>query len=304
LIPGNWHELVFHERLGQIVLLNGGPEQGKPASDPLEVWGWTGRGWDLLSVDPTGPAWRNFAAAAYDSARGVLVLFGGLQTPDVNFEETWEWDGAAWTRHDVPGPGAREGPGMTYDAVRQRVVLFGGAQGGRVLSDTWTWDGATWAQLSEAGPAPRYPGGFAFDAVRGRVLLFGGHEVTPSQFNTYGDTWEWDGAAWTQASSVGPTPRDGARAAFDAQRGQVVLFGGIQIEPAIRFLDDTWVWDGVTWAAAAGSGPPGRGHHAMAYDPIGERVLVFGGSDGPGPSLRRDTWAWDGQAWECLDACE
>jgi len=296
--------MVYHERLGQMVLVNGGPEQGKPPGDPLEVWGWTGAGWDLLSVDPAGPPWRNFAAVTYDAARGVLVLYGGLQQPGDAFEETWAWDGERWTRHDAPGPGPREGPGLAYDAARGRVVLFGGAQGDDVLGDTWEWDGAAWTRASGEGPSARFPGGFVYDAARGVTLLAGGHRVSPTRFETYGDTWAWDGAAWTQLAGDGPAPRDGARAVFDSRRGRVLLFGGIQIEPSVRLLNDTWAWEGAAWTEVSGAAPPGRGHHAMGYDPVRDEVLVYGGSDAPGPRLRTDTWVFDGEGWRCAAGCE
>lgn len=41
--------------------------------------------------------------------------------------------------------------------------------------------------------------------------------------------------------------------------------------------------------------PPARAGHAMAYDPVGGKVLVFGGYDDTG--YRNDTWTWDGVTW-------
>jgi len=38
--------------------------------------------------------------------------------------------------------------------------------------------------------------------------------------------------------------------------------------------------------------PPGRAGHMMVYDPVGGRVLLFGGT-GQGSYLR-DTWAYGG----------
>jgi hypothetical protein len=310
LVPGIWHDMVYHERLGQVVLVNSGPllgnvvGQNRPPDDPLDVWGWSGDGWELLSRDPAGPAWRLFAAVTYDAGRGVLVLYGGLQPPAQTFEDTWTWDGDTWTRHAVPGPGPREGPGLAYDSGRGRVVLFGGARGDEALGDTWEWDGAAWAQAAGDGPSPRFPGGFVYDAARGVTLLAGGHRVTPIRFETYGDTWTWDGAAWTEWTGDGPAPRDGARAIFDPQRGRVLLFGGIQIEPSVRFFADTWAWDSAAWTEVSAGGPPGRGHHALAYDPVRDEVLVYGGSDGPGPRLRGDTWRFNGEGWRCVAVCE
>ena len=124
---GNWHDMFYHEELEHVILVNGGPESGKPGTDPLELWSWNGRQWSLLSADPSGPHWRNFASSAYDSNRDVLVLYGGL-TEEKNYNDTWEWDGETWTQFPVEGPGSRESAGMTFDESRNKVVLFGGAQ--------------------------------------------------------------------------------------------------------------------------------------------------------------------------------
>ena len=41
--------------------------------------------------------------------------------------------------------------------------------------------------------------------------------------------------------------------------------------------------------------PSARVGHAMAYDPVRKRVVLFGGSDASG--RRNDTWEWDGKTW-------
>src|SRR5690348_5135991 len=148
LTAGQWTYIFYHEGLEQVVLVNGGPERGKPADDPLELWGWDGREWSLLRADPNGPVWRNWPAVAYDSARDVLVIHGGLQTGK-SFDETWEWDGEMWTLFTEPGPGAREGALMAYDAAREKTILFGGSSPDLAIhGDTWEWDGQGWTRVS------------------------------------------------------------------------------------------------------------------------------------------------------------
>jgi hypothetical protein len=80
---------------------------------------------------------------AYDSDRGVTVLFGGsLFTPADFFplDETWEFDGTQWRRIIIDGtsPSKRTGGAMCYDTVRQEMVLFGGFNSRR-LKDTWVY---------------------------------------------------------------------------------------------------------------------------------------------------------------------
>jgi hypothetical protein len=295
--------MIYHEQLQQVVLVNGGPEQGKAPDEPLELWTWNGAQWTLLNNN--GPRWRNFASIAYDSQRHVLILYGGLQSLSEQFEETWEWDGAQWTQYNAPGPGSREAAGMTYDAARHLVILFGGAQENGLIGDTWSWDGQQWAQVSTGGPSPRFPGGFVYDAAHEALLLAGGHFINfqTGQFLTFGDTWLWDGANWQEITAAGPSPRDGARAVFDTQRQQVLLFGGIEVEGSTAIpLSDTWLWDGTTWTEISMTGPAGRGHQAMAYDAARDKVVLFGGA-GEAGVLWDDTWEWDGIQWTCVDGC-
>lgn len=94
----------------------------------------------------------------YDTARGVIVLFGGqrqarpagsLQLEVIQtLNDTWEFDGEVW--YEVSPrqvPRARYGHAMVYDEVRGVVVLFGGiAADGTYLNDTWEYDGVTWTQ--------------------------------------------------------------------------------------------------------------------------------------------------------------
>src|SRR5437899_2147700 len=104
-------------------------------------------------------------------------------------------------------------------------------------------------QVATAGssdePSPRCCMGMAYDAAHGQVVLFGG--VIPGFPPTFlGDTWTWDGTHWTQRTPAHhPFPRESMGIAYDAARGQVVLFGGGSSNG--QFLGDTWTWDGSDW---------------------------------------------------------
>lgn len=51
-----------------------------------------------------------------------------------------------------------------------------------------------------------------------------------------------------------------------------------------------------SWQLAATNGPTGREATAMAFDPIRNRTLLYGGGSGFGAFLA-DTWTWDGATW-------
>ena len=91
---------------------------------------------------------------------------------------------------------------------------------------TWEWDGVVWTPRTPANsPVSRTGHAMAYDAGRNRVVLFGGATVAPT--TALGDTWEWDGAAWSQATPAhAPAARHAHRMAYDAARGRSVLFGG------------------------------------------------------------------------------
>jgi hypothetical protein len=81
--------------------------------------------------------------------------------------------------------------------------------------------------------------------------------------------------------------------AYDAARGQVVLFGGYN--PGV--LGDTWTWDGTEWIQRNPAHAPSARYGArMAYDGGHGQILLFGGRKGGGRALG-DTWTWDGVDW-------
>lgn len=99
------------------------------------------------------------------------------------------------------------------------------------------------------------------------------------------------------ASLGPPSARRGHEVVYDAQRGEMILFGGGNFQcPDLR-CNDTWAYDPQqdTWTnLTTGNHPGGRWAHAMAYDPHRNRTVMFGGIDpgsGPPPPVPK-TWAY------------
>jgi hypothetical protein len=128
-------------------------------------------------------------------------------------------------------------------------------------------------------------------------VLFGGGAFG----GTTAETWEFEGSAWRQIATIAaPPPRRAHALAFDTARGRVVLFGGRGHGFDAPPEEDTWEYDGVTWRQVqAAIRPPGRFHHALAYDTARSRAVLFGGAGVAGPFIqpRADTWEYDGSAW-------
>jgi hypothetical protein len=54
------------------------------------------------------------------------------------------------------------------------------------------------------------------------------------------------------------------------------------------------------WVPTATTGPSPRSGHAMVYDSVRQRVVLFGGEAAPLQYLG-DTWEWDGATWTLVD---
>lgn len=240
-----------------------------------------------------GPPARVGAAAAFDSVRGRLVLFGGAVPSTTAFADTWEWDGEDWTQVADTGPDARSDHAITFDDGRGRLVLFGGiAADGSLRGDTWEWDGESWTQVADTGPAARSGHGLAFDTSHSLTVLFGG---SASGQVLCGDTWVWDGSNWTQEQDVGPAARQGHGLAFDSARNQVLLYGG---DTGAAVVGDTWTWDGEQWTERAHFGPPACVDANLVFH--GSSALLYGGVASltdTAAQVFAGSWEWDGQHW-------
>lgn len=172
------HAMVYDSIRQRVVLV-----RKKPAGpQATETWEYDGASWSLKSS--TGPLPRAKHALAFDSSRGVTVLFGGESTQSLgNFGDTWEWDGATWTQRSSTGPSPRSHHAMVYDEQLGKTVLFGG-NSGTLSGETWTWDGTIWEQLVIPGPPARDQHRMSYDPGRNRIVMFGGKP-------TEADTWEF-----------------------------------------------------------------------------------------------------------------
>lgn len=181
-----------------------------------------------------------------------------------------------------PGPGA-----LAYDAERGVLVLYSAA------GVTWERAALGWRRRS-AAPVPTGAPGSArmfFHPVWRRVVLLGDLRSEPT-------AWEWDGRGWLRRAMTAPTPHiAGYEIAYDHGRGELLLYGGVDLAPE----DRTWSWDGATWREVETAvRPPRRTAHAMAYDAARGKVVLYGGAgstSGSSVDSRFDTWEYDGAQW-------
>ncbi len=253
------------------------------------------------------PAARLGHAMAYDSFRGVTILFGGLDTNQVVLGDTWQFDNHGWKQlQPAHAPPARFRHTLSYDASRGRIVLFAGRDLNSNLGDLWEWNGADWTPIAMGtnAPAPRHWHGMAFDSLRGVHVLFGG--LSGSQ--EYADTWEYNGNAqsWTLRANTGPSARREMALAYNATWNQMVLFGGYTsagVNLPDHYLSDTWLWDGQSgvWSQQnPATVPQGRALYNIAYDSVRSVVLMQNGEiafDATHTATVSDSWEWNGIDW-------
>jgi len=273
--------------------------------------------WSALDASAPAPSPRREYAAVYDvvNQRYIVIAgawgdnYGGYQL----FNEIWTLSlglTPAWNQLTIAGPtpGERHSPQWGYDPVRNRVLLFGGY--GRhyprddyaYLNDVWqlSLDGTpAWTELFPSGTAPsgRLAGVAAYDILRQRFVGFGGTIGAPV------DTWtlELSGdPAWTTVETNGVSPIGGyaMTSIFDPVRDRMLIFGGSTSDNYYGVTNDAWelslIGDTPTWQKLDPLGPLPLARRSLTsiYDPLRDRMIIFGGFDGiPGSdAFLNDTW--------------
>ena len=214
-----------------------GPRKYGPPSS--ELWELDAKGaWRRRTPSGPEPGPRHHHAVAFDSRRGRLVVYGGIDDKENWPQDVWEWDRERW-HHLQPdvNPGERAHHAMAYDSTRGVIVLRGGTrrERGNYPTDTWEWDGRAWRMAAADGPGPGNGYRMAYDAERRVTVLFGG------------ETCVWDGKSWTRLTPpASPPDRAVHGLAYDPSRQRVVLYGGSRENGR---LNDLWEWDGRNWTA-------------------------------------------------------
>lgn len=252
-----------------------------------------------LDVQYDLPIKRVQYAAAYDSDRNRLVLFGGSDStfPFTFYNDTWEFDGVSWSLiTTATSPTPRRASVIAYDSARKVMVMFTGVDGTTLFDETWEYDGDNWTlQSPTASPGGRNTTGMVYDSNRGVMVLFGGQKAG---FVAQNDTWEYDGNNWSLITTATlPLARTGEGLSYDSDRKKVVLFGGLDGGIATVY-GDTWEYDGTDWTLQTPvASPPATIGHGIAFDPSIRKTVMFGGIDATFLLTFGETWIYDGTTW-------
>jgi len=264
-----------------------------------------------LSKASLVPVGRMSFAMAYDPKHQCVALYGGWGTLDgTSFPlgDYWEWRGSRWKpvvfRHSRLAS-IRAGHSMSFDAHRNRVVVLGGWDVYR--AKPWEWSEFVrdkgWRQIECMGvpDGPRREAALASDLEGKRIVLFGG--LVEPRKECVSDTWVWNGDEWKMMNTkISPSARSGHAMVFDTSRECVFMFGGYGRKGGrMTPLADSWQFKGKVWTKIVTKiAPSARSGHAMAFDSIRGRAVLFGGfrrAKTVAKSALGDTWEWDGGAW-------
>jgi hypothetical protein len=114
------------------------PAPGDHMGPLATTWFWDGSKWAIVipkhaaSAGPSSPTPVCNPSVVYDAGHREIVVFGGRLDWCTTSNETWIWNGSAWTAPTLgkTAPDQRTGSSMAYDSVRNVDVLFGGYDGG------------------------------------------------------------------------------------------------------------------------------------------------------------------------------
>ena len=268
---------VFDQARDRFVMFGGA--NGLPVQFD-DTWEWDNSAQTWQSVANGTPSARSVMAAAFDPVRNVSVVWGGalFQPSSVGtfYNDTWEWDGSSWQQGPTVPVAGRCGARIVYDTARSQMVLFGGQGQSSFANDLWSYDGVGWTQLDGGGanaPSPRFFHGMAYDVERDRVVVFGGSDGSTQ----FGDTWEWDGASWSQVTGSSPPARSEQAMEYHPEADATVLYGG---KGASGALGDTWLYKAGRWFEVSDQyAPAARRHAVLTYSSQSDKMVMYGGQD-------------------------
>ncbi len=133
-----------------------------------------------------------------------------------------------------------------------------------------------------AAPAPRSEATLVYDPVGKRLILFGGLSAGLYRSDVWAMALGDSMPRWSQLSLVGgPGPRASHSAVYDPIGQRMLVFGG---STGLAYTNDVWALSlgggPEAWSAISttGSVPAARRSHSAIFDPVGNRMLVFGGT--------------------------
>ncbi|MHC5039417.1 MAG: Kelch repeat-containing protein, partial [Planctomycetota bacterium] len=264
------------------------------------------------------PNGRHSAAACYDSLNHWMVIYGGRGLGGLNDElDILDLKSMTWNPlgpQTIGGPGNLAEACAVYDPEGGVMVLFGGDGGATLSNSAWVLDLKSvnlaapgvqpWTQVSTpvTRPTRRKGCGGYWDAPNHRAVFFGGElgaggvdrEVWALNLNghtTQGDAY----GMWKQLLPFGSQPplaRSHCPLVWDPENLRAIGCGGrngsgADLGSTYDLVPPTPTLRASMSLVATGFAQPRREGHAAVMDRPNDRMLIFGGRDGP-TSYRAD----------------
>ncbi|HZY93198.1 MAG TPA: PKD domain-containing protein [Thermoplasmata archaeon] len=284
--------LTYDENLSTVVMF-GGYTAACTVVD--ETWAFSGGNWTRLPTPPPIPPGVWDGRLAYDSAANGDLLVGGngvyFGGSNAFVNDTWllrsgNVSFAIATITPVQGfrPlkvtfSASIVSGIAHLPVSINWSYGDGSPNGTNLSVTHTY--------SKSGS---YPAALDLRDARGRTL-----SGAVTILVTNGSKGHWLNLISSTSTVTTPTTRQAFAMDYDPLLGEVVLFGGNDVNG--NALSDTWEFSGGSWTQiTTSSSPSARWGDALVYDPAEKGLVLFGGRD---QSLNyfNDTWLYNASGW-------
>jgi hypothetical protein len=258
-LPRVGHSADYDAVTDRMIIFGGGLGRSSPCRN--DVWvlanasGVSGAPtWIPLSPAGAAPALRLRHGSAYDSANNRLIVFGGNNCFQTNFNDVWVLTNAnglggtpSWSQLSpsgtLPSPGSLNS--IVYSAANNRLILFLKPSSVFVLSNANGLGGApSWTQLLPTDLPPVLDEeNSVYDSATNRLIVFGSQsgQTTPN------DVWVLTNAdgtggtpSWIHLPALNPPSRRGVPVmVYDSAHNRVTIFGGT--DTAGNIFSDVWV---------------------------------------------------------------
>ena len=300
--PRGWSSMAFDRESGRIVLV------GQRDDGGVETW----------AFDVCTNTWTRMHPNQ-EPGLGLLVYdVDSDVTIGYDLHRVWVYDLEAdtWTEKGPFSPlagGGYLGFFRFYDPVSGRVVAVADDRGSTILGpEMWSYEveTGTWTPIPQANRPAIGPHDedLAYDAFLDRLVVYAGAEDGSRRFEA--KTWLFDlrSGTWSETGAVTPEFTYGGwgntpAIAYDEAAQRAVMVGQGH-SAAYDATADRWetlnVWtSSADWLTiACGAHPECRQNHQMVYDPVNERLVVYGGAaiagaGGEGGTAVDDVLAFD-----------
>jgi len=283
--PARYAASLACDSTRQRLVLFGGVDNVGTRND---TWEWNGTTWTQVTSAVVPPP-TAFTPMAFDAARNRTVLV--VSASPTAIATAWTFDGAIWSAGAALPWSPGETPmGLVYDAPRAELLVTGVRDAFGTRAELWGWNGSAWSQRSNLGRLSDTVASAVCATPANTVQrIEGGEAAVASRL------WEWNGTTWNLLDANGPPGRQNA--VMWSQGGATFLFGGAdRLTGVVR--GDMWRWNGLSWSQLTPglAVPPPRQGAGIAFDPVQQRAVLFGGMD-QNDLPYADAWTFDGVTW-------